>query len=103
MNSEFWNIFQWKSNGFSDRIPIGIIPSPVGLLFEATRHSAGWKWSEFQAWIQPEFGVRIQMLLDIIFIYLFIYFKIKFKHIKKSYTCPISLTDERSSATEKKI
>jgi hypothetical protein len=31
MNSEFWNIFQWISNGFSDRIPIGIVPSPVGL------------------------------------------------------------------------
>ncbi len=31
MNSEFWNIFQWNSIGFSDRIPIGIIPSPVGL------------------------------------------------------------------------
>jgi hypothetical protein len=30
MNSEFWNIFQWKSNGFSNRIPIGIVPSPVG-------------------------------------------------------------------------
>jgi hypothetical protein len=30
MNSEFWNIFQWNSNGFSDRIPIGIVPSPVG-------------------------------------------------------------------------
>jgi hypothetical protein len=29
MNSEFWNIFQWISNGFSDRIPIGIVPSPV--------------------------------------------------------------------------
>jgi hypothetical protein len=32
MNSEFWNIFQWNSIGFSDRIPIGIVPSPVGLL-----------------------------------------------------------------------
>jgi hypothetical protein len=30
MNSEFWNIFQWNSIGFSDRIPIGIVPSPVG-------------------------------------------------------------------------
>jgi hypothetical protein len=30
MNSEFWNIFQWNSSGFSDRIPIGIVPSPVG-------------------------------------------------------------------------
>jgi hypothetical protein len=29
MNSEFWNIFQWISNGFSDRIPIGTVPSPV--------------------------------------------------------------------------
>jgi hypothetical protein len=32
MNSEFWNIFQWISNGFSDRIPIGTVPSPVGHL-----------------------------------------------------------------------
>jgi hypothetical protein len=30
MNSEFWNIFQWNSIGFSDRIPIGTVPSPVG-------------------------------------------------------------------------
>jgi hypothetical protein len=30
MNSEFWNIFQWNPNGFSDRIPMGTVPSPVG-------------------------------------------------------------------------
>jgi hypothetical protein len=32
-----------------------------------SRHSASWKCPEFQAWIQPEFGVRIQILLDSIY------------------------------------
>jgi hypothetical protein len=32
MNSEFRNIFQGSSHGFSDRIPIGTVPSPVGYI-----------------------------------------------------------------------
>jgi hypothetical protein len=30
MNPEFWNIFPVSSRGFSGRIPVGIVPSPVG-------------------------------------------------------------------------
>jgi hypothetical protein len=45
MNSEFWNIFQWNSNGFSNRIPIGIVPSPVGFIHSFNTHFGMWKVS----------------------------------------------------------
>jgi hypothetical protein len=32
MNPEFWNIFSMSSRGFSGRIPVGIVPSPIGNL-----------------------------------------------------------------------
>ncbi len=30
MNPEFWNIFLVSSRGFFGRIPVGIVPSPIG-------------------------------------------------------------------------
>jgi hypothetical protein len=32
MNPEFRNIFPVSSRGFSGQIPVGIVPSPVGLI-----------------------------------------------------------------------
>jgi hypothetical protein len=32
MNPEFWNIFPVSSREFSGRIPVGIVPSPVGYI-----------------------------------------------------------------------
>jgi hypothetical protein len=36
MNPAFWNIFPGSSRGFSGRIPVGIVPSPIGYKFDST-------------------------------------------------------------------
>jgi hypothetical protein len=37
MNLEFWKIFPVSSRGFSGRISVGIVPSPVGPRFDSNK------------------------------------------------------------------
>ncbi len=97
MNPEFWNIFPVSSRGFSGRIPVGIVPSPIGYLFRMCcvalnahiqvsfriRYLARYEfdhqiWNEFRSEIQPSewwvFNNNIQYYL----FKLFYFFKLNF-------------------------
>jgi hypothetical protein len=56
MNPEFRNIFPVSSRGFSGRVPVGIVPSPIGYF------NIGWKGRETV--LVPEFGELFVTFLD---------------------------------------